>query len=703
MATIREELVLADKFSATFGRYINLSSTAANASSMASSAASNYQSVLGSLDRRLISLNAQFAAVATRQESLAASGAQNSAEFIQLEQRAERLGASIRDLQTQYDLVAGQFDEVSAAARKAAGAQDEFAESARGAKTAGSGLLGTLKSLVGGYVGIQGVKALVGLSDTMAQTSARLNMVNSQFGTTLDLNQMIYESAQRSRGAYADTADLVGKLGTLAADSFSTPEELIGFAEQINKQYVLSGTSAQGAQAATLQLTQALSSGTLRGEELNSVLEQAPTIVQSIGDYLGKTTGEIRELASEGLITSDIVKAAILSAAEETNAAFEEMPMTWSQVWTMMQNTAIMALQPVLSGVNWLANNIDIIGPPVLGLAGALGFVAAATAAYNAQQTITNTLMAIGAARAAIKNGATLAEAAATTTATGAQVGLNAAMLASPVTWVVGGVMLLIGALYGGVAAYNELTDSSVSATGIITGAMGGLFAFVGNGFILLWNIIGEAATFLENVFIHPVEVVKFLFLGMAESVLSYISQMMQGIQDTVNKIPGVEVDITSGINGLISDIQSKSQSIIDNTQWKEYDPIAYMNIGEWAAKGYSLGANFNPFGSGSSFDMDDWLNNTDFATDISDIAGDVSGIQKSVSLADEDIKSLVDMAERRYVNNINLTAQSPVISVQGQNTGDSAADRRALADAIKDILVEQSSSASLRSTARTK
>lgn len=696
MATIREELVLADKFSATFGRYINLSSTAANASSMASSAASNYQSVLGSLDRRLISLNAQFAAVATRQESLAASGAQNSAEFIQLEQRAERLGASIRDLQTQYDLVAGQFDEVSAAAREAAGAQDEFAESARGAKTAGSGLLGTLKSLVGGYVGIQGVKALVGLSDTMAQTSARLNMVNSQFGTTLDLNQMIYESAQRSRGAYADTADLVGKLGTLAADSFSTPEELIGFAEQINKQYVLSGTSAQGAQAATLQLTQALSSGTLRGEELNSVLEQAPTIVQSIGDYLGKTTGEIRELASEGLITSDIVKAAILSAAEETNAAFEEMPMTWSQVWTMMQNTAIMALQPVLSGVNWLANNIDIIGPPVVAVAGAFAIAGGAIALYTAQQKLSSAWTAIMAARTMLLHGSTIAQ-------TAAQYGLNAAMLGSPVMWVVGGVMLLIGALYGGVAAYNELTDSSVSATGIITGAMGGLFAFVGNGFILLWNIIGEAATFLENVFIHPVEVVKFLFLGMAESVLSYISQMMQGIQDTVNKIPGVEVDITSGINGLISDIQSKSQSIIDNTQWKEYDPIAYMNIGEWAAKGYSLGANFNPFGSGSSFDMDDWLGNTDFATDISDIAGDVSGIQKSVSLADEDIKSLVDMAERRYVNNINLTAQSPVITVQGQNTGDSAADRRALADAIKDILVEQSSSASMRSTARTK
>ena len=699
MATIREELVLADKFSATFGRYINLSSTAANASSMASSAAANYQSVLGSLDRRLISLNAQFSAVATRQEALAASGAQNSAEFIQLEQRAERLGASIRDLQTQYDLVAGQFDEVSAAAREAAGAQDEFAESARGAKTAGSGLLGSLKSLVGGYVGIQGVKSLVGLSDTMALTSARLNMVNSQFGTTLDLNQMIYESAQRSRGAYAATTDLVGKLGTLAADSFSTPEELIGFAEQINKQYVLSGTSAQGAQAATLQLTQALSSGTLRGEELNSVLEQAPTIVQSIGDYLGKTTGEIRELASEGLITSDIVKAAILSAAEETNAAFEEMPMTWSQVWTMMQNTAIMALQPVLSGVNWLANNIDTIGPPLLGLGAAFGvfWIAAngATIAAGATTMLTTAtnFLSIG---FGVLTGNTAAASAAVLT-------YNSALMASPVTWVVGGVMLLIGALYGGVAAYNELTDSSVSATGIITGGIATIVAVGGNGFILLWNTIGSFANFFGNVFTHPVAAVETLFLDMVANVLGAISGLAQGIQDVANSF-GLDWDLTSGINSWRDKALSESARIKEASGLTEYAPaIDYLNPSSMAAEWYTWGSKLNPFGSGSSFDMDDWLGNTDFATDISDIAGDVSGIQKSVSLADEDIKSLVDMAERRYVNNINLTAQSPVITVQGQNTGDSAADRRALADAIKDILVEQSSSASLRSTARTK
>lgn len=263
--------------------------------------------------------------------------------------------------------------------------------------------------------------------------------------------------------------------------------------------------------------------------------------------------------------------------------------------------------------------------------------------------------------------------------------------------------MLLTGALYGGVAAYNELTDSSVSATGIITGGIAAIVAIGGNGFILLWNTIGSFANFFGNVFTHPVAAVETLFLDMVANVLGAISGLAQGVQDVANSF-GLDWDLTSGINSWRDRALSESARIKEASGLAEYAPaIDYLNPSSMAAEWYTWGSKLNPFGSGSSFDMDDWLSSTDFATDISDIAGDVSGIQKSVSLAEEDIKSLVDMAERRYVNNINLTAQSPVIQVHGQNTGDSAADRRALADAIKDILVEQSSSASLRSTARTK
>lgn len=697
MATIQEELVLVDRFSPTFARYNQMAAVASGQTTMAAAAATNYQSVLTGLDRRLISLNAQWQSAYQQQRQMVDAGVQSGAAFEQLDAKLDSLGATIRDLNTQYDMVEQQMREAQGAATGAAAAQGEYNAEMVAGKTAAGGLTGSLRGLLGTLISIQGVKTVLGLSDEMAQTSARLDRVNAQYGTTVDLNQMIYQSAQASRGAYQETAALVGKLGTLAPEAFKGPDELVAFAEQINKQYVLAGTSAQGAQAATMQLTQALSSGVLRGEELNSVLEQAPTIVHSIGDYLGVSIGEVRALAAEGKITSEVVKNAVFAAAEATNEAFEEMPVTWAQRWTTMKNSALQAIGPVLDGLGWMADNIEMIGPPLLGLGAAFGvfWIAAngATIAAGATTLLTTAtnFLSIG---FGVLTGNTAAASAAVFT-------FNSALMASPVTWVAGGILLLTGVLYGGVAAYNALTDSSVSATGIITGAMGGLFAFVGNGFILLWNTIGYGATFLENVFVHPVEVVKLLFLGLAESVLGYMGEMAQGIQDTINKIPGVEVDLTSGINSRLADVQSRSQSIMQNTQWKEYDPIEYMSISGMASKGYQWGANL--FGGNQAAAPGvDWEQLAEDANaNLSSIAGDVSGIQKTTSLADEDLRSLVDMAERRYVNNINLSTQAPVIQVQGQNTGNSAADRRALADTIKDLLSEQRASQSLRSTAR--
>lgn len=697
MATIQEELVLVDRFSPTFARYNQMAAVASGQTTMAAAAATNYQSVLTGLDRRLISLNAQWQSAYQQQRQMVDAGVQSGAAFEQLDAKLDSLGATIRDLNTQYDMVEQQMREAQGAATGAAAAQGEYNAEMVAGKTAAGGLTGSLRGLLGTLISIQGVKAVLGLSDEMAQTSARLDRVNAQYGTTVDFNQMIYQSAQASRGAYQDMANLVSQLGTQASETFKSPEEILAFAEQLNKQYVLSGVSAENASAATYQLTQALSVGALRGEDLKSVLGQAPGIVNAIGDALGVSVGEVRAMAAEGKITGEVMKNALIAVSEETNAAFDKMPVTWEQRWTMMGNSALQAIRPVLDGLGWMADNIEMIGPPLLGLGAAFGvfWIAAnsATIAAGATTLLTTAtnFLSIG---FGVLTGNTAAASAAVFT-------FNSALMASPVTWVAGGILLLTGVLYGGVAAYNALTDSSVSATGIITGAMGGLFAFVGNGFVFLWNTIGYGATFLENVFVHPVEVVKLLFLGLAESVLGYMGEMAQGIQDTINKIPGVEVDLTSGINSRLADVQSRSQSIMQNTQWKEYDPIEYMSISGMASKGYQWGANL--FGGNQAAAPGvDWAQLAEEANaNLSSIAGDVSGIQKTTSLADEDLRSLVDMAERRYVNNINLSTQAPVIQVQGQNTGNSAADRRALADTIKDLLSEQRASQSLRSTAR--
>lgn len=586
------------------------------------------------------------------------------------------------------------------AANNAQNSNRLFGNSASNASQQTSGLASQLSNLAKAYIGVQGITALTGLSDSVTSITARLNLMNDGLQTTEELNQMIYESAQRSRGLYQQTAELVSKLGNLAGNAFSSNQEIVAFAEQLNKQMALSGTTTQESQAAMLQLTQGLASGTLRGEELNSVLEQTPMIAQSIAKYMGVNTGEMRELASEGLITADVVKNAMFASADEINEKFEQMPMTWGQVWTSMQNTAIMALNPVLNAVNWLANNLAIIGPLVAGLAFSFmvfqvaahwtKIAAIATGAYN----FAVNLLTIG---FGVLRGSTAAASAAVMT-------FNSALFASPITWIVMLIGVVIGLLYAGVAMFNKLTDSSVSATGIITGALAAALAFVGNvigaaGTIIynaiasIYNVVAAAANFIGNVFNDPIGSVARLFFDLADTVLG-ILQTLAGAIDTLfnfNLSDAVQ-GWRNSLGGWVDKTFGKGDEVMAQMELKSADRFVYKDA---FTAGYNWGSNL--FGSSAS----DLFGQSEAYENIASIADSVSGIEKSVAMTDEDLKSLVDVAERRYVNNVNLTAQTPVINITGQNTGNTTADRQAIANTIRDILIEQVASGSTRTTAR--
>lgn len=676
MAAITETLALEDRFSAAFSRYISLGDKAAGASRLAQNAAANYEAVTNSLDQRIIGLNAQMAALTQEQTELAASGNQDTAAYRRLENQIGQLSGTISSLRTQYNAVEKEAEEAAEAAEK-------FATNSRAARTASSRLTATVRNLAGAFLGMQSIQWLVGTSDQLTQIDARLQQMTGSAAAAAQANGMIYAAAMRSRGAYADMANMVTQLGTVAGDAFNNdPGELVAFAEQLQKQMAISGASGQSAAAAMTQLTQALASGVLRGDELNSVLEQTPMIAKTIADYMGVSTGQMRELASEGAVTADVVKNAILGAAEETNAAFEQMPMTWGQVWTLMQNVAILALNPVLSGINFLANNIETVGPIVLGLG-------AAFAVFMLAANWTNICTA------------------ATTGLTAAQTALGTVMAT---TWgpPLIAIILIITAIYALVAAVNYFTGSSISATGIIAGAFLTLFAFVANGAILGINTFAAFGNFVGNVFNDPVAAVKILFLDMATTILGYISKVAHGIEDLINAIPGVEVSITGAVDGLYNRVQGAAAQAKSDAEWVEYfKPQEYIDLGGAFRTGYDAGANFDPFGGlmsmGSGYDLSQYTTGVtpygDIAGTLDDISGSVKGIEKTVSLSDEDIKALVDAAERRYVNNINLTSQTPVINVSGQNTGRTAADRRALTEAIQRILLEESASGSVRST----
>lgn len=549
------------------------------------------------------------------------------------------------------------FDRMEQNIRQSDHAQDQFNDSIRAGSSAADGLWNKLKGIAATVGGIAGLNKVLGISDQLTSTNARLNnaMINFDDGGSLEeLQAKVMASAQRSRSYYMDTAAAVAKLGMNAKDAFGNMDEVIMFSELVNKSFVNGGASAQEQAASMLQLTQAMASGVLRGEELNSVFEQAPGIVQNIADYLDVPIGKIRDMAEEGQLTADVVKNAMFAAADDIEEKFNSMPLTWGQVFTQAGNIALQVLQPLLNGINWLANNISIIGPAVLGLAGAFAvfqiaahwtqIAAAATAIYHG---VVN-FLSIG---FGILTGNTAAASAAVFT-------FNSALLANPIVWVVMLIMALIGALYASVAAYNKFTGAGVSATGIIGGAFAVLGAHILNTFIIpLQNAFAMIANFIGNVFNNPVAAVKVLFYDMCLTVIGYIRNLAQGIEDLINKIPGVTVDITSGLDNFYAGLEQAQQKVKDEAGWVEYvQKMDFIDYSEAASAGYDFGKGIADKISGA-FSLDGLdafnLGNTldGIYGNTGDTAGNTAAMSDALDITEEDLSYLRDIAERDAIN----------------------------------------------------
>lgn len=639
-------------------------------------------------------------------------------------------------------------EKASRGMQKAEKAIESFHKATGSASSGSDRLTSSLRSLAGAYLSLQGLRNVLNLSDTISQTTARIDMMNDGLQTTEELTNMIYAAAQRSRASYTGMADMVGKLGNLAGNAFNSSQELVAFAEQLNKQIALSGASAASADAAILQLTQGLSSGALRGEELNSVLEQTPMVAKTIADYLGMTTGEMRELASEGGLTAEVVKNALLSAADETNAKFAQLPMTFGQTMNQLKNYAIQAFQPVFQQISsfinspafeqikvQLASTISAIASFASQALTVIGNVITwVSENWNLVQPI---LSAVVAGFIAWKT-ATLAIAA-------AQAILNLVLYASPLTWIVLAIVAIVAAIAYWIAAVGGLRVAWLIVVDAVLTAWDYLVLGFWTGVYWVQEMLAQMALGFQSAGVAIAN-----FVGqMKVNVLTIIQNMVNGAIDLINwfinqlnKLPGVSISAighatfaaTAAASEAVAaanrevglgakagqlaaqkamnqaSLQGMINSLTSNHANRQNEIQQLQHASQSQDDGNSILDMLNGTGDyGALTGLDGIGGSGGLGGAVGDIGGSVGGslgsdvadIKKEVAMSEEDLKSLVDMAERQYVNNINLNAQTPVITVNGQNTGNTADDRKALANAIRDILIEQAASASIRSTAR--
>lgn len=606
--------------------------------------------------------------------------------------------------------------------------QEQFNQSLQNGASESSNLVSAIKRMAGAYLSIQTAGKILEMSDEITQTTSRLNMMNDGLQSTADLYNMVYVAANDARGSLGDMASVVARFGNNAKDAFSSSAEVVQFANLVQKQMTIAGASTQEAANAELQLSQALGSGVLRGDELNSIFEQAPNLIQNIADYLDVPIGKIRSMAQDGELSADVVKQAVFAATDEINANFESMPMTWGQMWTVFQNNATMAFQPVLQRLNDLANtdgfqtfatnainDLTVVAGVVLDIFEGIGSVG--TFVSDNWQIIGPIVEGVAAALT-VYYGWQLLSTSATKAAAAAQWIYNAAMNANPAAIVaisIGALIVLIGILANKFTGTGHIAQS---VFGMITGGINVVIQYFKNWgltvadiFIGIWNAGGACATNVEIAFHNAISHVQALWYNMLSTALTVVS----GICSALNKLPFVDFDY-SGITGAADNYASKAAAAAGNTKDYASVPAAFSKGVKtydtyqkgWVNDAYTAGA---AWGDGVTSKIKNTLSskatnipnannypnalassNAATAANTADTAKNTAKTANTLSASSEDLKYLRDIADREYVNKFT-TAQIKVEMINHNNVNNDM-DLDGMAEHLRSKIEEEMNAA---------
>lgn len=675
MGQIQENLILTDSFTAAFTRFLNLGESAVKETAKVSSTiemmgkSSNYIAATGfnTLEQKLQDINGQIKA---QGEALQAIG--KASNYVNV---------------SGFDQMTKAIKESNAALVETIKNQEQLGRKTQETDGHANNLLKTMRNIAAAAGVTSLIKDFLELSDSQAQINARLNLMKDETHSVAQLNDLIYQSALRSRAAYSDTADAVGKMGLNAKNAFSSNEELIAFTEQVNKQFKIGGASAQEQSNAMIQLTQAMAAGVLRGQDLNSILAAAPGIARTIEESMGWASGSIKQYAEDGKVTAQVVKNSLLNMADETNKKFESMPMTLSDAMTQGKNIVQHSAKEMAQAWNDFIQTDK--GQKILGEVISMFSVLT--------QVGTDALSAIGAGALFVEENMDMFVpilAAAGTAFLLLQAQSVGAALASGAAWTAAHwPIILLAALFASALIAAQQFGVGMQEVGGWVGQVFGMIYAVGyNVFATLWNVIASFAEFFANVFNDPVTAIAHLFSDALDTILS----MVETVAGAVDALTG------SHLQGAVSGFRGKLSSWVDSTFGEnaiQIKRMANLDIGTTAAEWGNYGANL-----GTKLDNLS-LNIGDLAGSFGDLQlgdgigkGDIANVGKvgkvgkvdDIKLSDEDLKIYRDLAERRYMNRIELKTLAPQINVTVPESAGGNLTAGDVTDYIQKMLIEE-------------